>query len=362
MKVYYFIGISLLFFIAYFSWDQTRTTEPSAGDEQVGQRSGGRIARQIQSDPTPPIVVRTSENDNTPITIEDVNKWLLDLETIKYGEEYKALLSRVADFYGKHDPETGKEWLLTMDNSPVNLVAFSVFGSAYAAEFGLVSLEFFDKVSHPAFAEAYLNSTTSRLSLENPSETLTFVSARFKTIGNPKYTIRSITNIAALNGVEETLQLIRDHEASNRYVEPMVVGVAFRIMSEEKWGASMSNFLGGIRRIEREEVSVKTVESIVNATGTSGFDELVNVISSLPKSKARDHGSSLFAKRVATKEPRSAVYWVNQIENPEVQVQTALTVLQSVERFDPTLRKELIKELRLQPGAAQRLNSHFIEK
>lgn len=316
----------------------------------------------LRNEPTRSRAVKESGSSEDPITLEDIDKWLLELESLEFGDKYQELLSRVAEFYGKHDPEAGKKWLLKIGNSPENLVAFSVFGNAYAEEFGLVSLDFFDQIGHPSFAEAYLNSTTSRLSLDYPSESLTFVLEKSKDLKSPDYSFRTITSIAALNGFEEAFQLIRDHEASKKYMKPMISGIAFRIMSEEKWGASMAHFLAEVRRLERDNLSVETVESVVNATATSSLDELVDVISDLPKSKEKDHGASLFAKRVATKEPRSAVYWINQIGNPEVQIQTALTVLNSVEEFDPGLRKELVNQLNLHPGGVQRIKSHFVDE
>lgn len=359
MKVFWFVGAVVLIPFWFFFWDQSGTEAERFEGVHFDRQSSRVMNSRLRDEPTRSRAVKESVNYEDLITAENIEKWLLELESLEFGDKYKELLSRLAEFYGKHDPEAGKKWLLEIGNSPENLVAFSVFGNAYAEEFGVISLDFFDQIGHPSFAEAYLNSTTSRLSLDYPSESLTFVLEKSKNLKSPDYSFRTITSIAALNGFEKAFQLIRDHEASKQYMKPMISGIAFRIMSEEKWGASMSHFLAEVRRLERENLSLETVESVINATATSSFDELVDVISGLPKSKERDHGASLFAKRVVTKEPRSAVYWINQIGNPEVQIQTALTVLNSVEEFDPGLRKKLVNQLDLHPGGVERIRSHF---
>jgi len=297
--------------------------------------------------------------NNEVIAADNIDDWLIRLQEMDYGDDYRGLLIKVANYYAENDPESGKKWLLSIENSPESIVAFSVFGSGYAKEYGLISLQFFDDITHSSFAETFLNSAACQLSLNDSIEVLNFVLDRSEKLKHPNSTVRSIANAAALNGTSEALKLIQGSNAGKSYSEVILAGIAYRIMSEEKWGGSMSGFLAEVDQIGHPEWAVNTVRSIVGATANSGFDELANVLRDLPESKVKDVGASEFAQRIAETAPRSAVYWVNEIGDKDARLEAAITIMSSVEKFDPALRDELSGELHLDPAAAQQLNSRF---
>lgn len=289
----------------------------------------------------------------------DIQMALADLNSLPYGKKYQKILREIATYYGENDPESGKLWLLSLDNSPENLRAFLFFGSSWASSVkGISSLDFYHEINHESFRDEFLKGSIPWLSLEAGNEVINFLLINRNEIRGLDAHLSRTANTMAASDPQRCFQTIHDLGVSETTRAEMYKGFFGRLTSQENWAGAMIPYLDQLSMGEDEDRLQAVLVDVVSAAPKSEFEEVTEILNAVPASAAKDQAAMAFSYSLINNDaPESAILWVNTITNSEIRDKVTTRIFRKIQDFDGDLANRLLEEINTSEEVKHRLRS-----
>jgi hypothetical protein len=301
----------------------------------------------------------TKNEPNTPVRDFKIQEKLADLDSMAFGDDYKALLIEIALHYGQFDPESGKVWLLGLENNPINSPAFSVFTHSYALSSGLESLDFFSSIKHPSFRDYYLKGAIPASSLSNGGEVVNFLLLNKDKITDLESHFSRIANAMASSDIDGSFKLLSSETIPEQYKSGMYTGFFGRISTEEDWSQTALTYLEKIPSNDREKYLKTILTEMVSRAPEQSFNEISEVLSKVDSSDARDHAIARFSNSLSEKAPESTPGWINEISDQALRDRVIVQATKKIKNFDQELAAQLLENMNASAEVRKKLTQGF---
>lgn len=287
----------------------------------------------------------------TPDHSARINRLHQDLSFADNQSDYRKILIEIAQLYGEHEPDAGKGWLLSLENSPKHSVAYYAFALALSKLDASDALSFYSSIKQDSFEREFLRGVTGAVSRQQPEIIIDFLTSRRGQIADASSLFTKIGKSSALNGIEHALNIGLAKNLKPNEQQEILKGITARIISNEFWTQEMDQFLNN-ERLKGQENNISELISgtakMVSNDNLNQLQQLIEKLSNNHKPETLNSGISELSRRLAHTKPQMTSQWINQISDLDMRKQTTAYTLGVIQVFDEKLAQEIGDKIMLE--------------